>query len=78
MGRYYLEPFFPVTKNELALITGLDPTQFKSIEEKTIFTYIQKGKKQFEFDERNYPKYQFLDQKMRALKERGKLKEIFE
>lgn len=78
VGRYYLEPFFPVTKNELALITGLDPTQLKSFEERTIFTHIQKGKKRFEFDERNYPKYQFLDQKMRALKECGKLKQIFE
>ena len=59
-GRFYLTPFAEVSKNELASITRLDISQIRSIDRKKIVRYINKGKAQFEFDERNYPKYQFL------------------
>ena len=59
-GRFYLTPFAEVSKTELASITRLDISQIRSIDRKKIVRYINKGKSQFEFDERNYPKYQFL------------------
>lgn len=59
-GRFYLTPFTKISKTELANITGLDISQIQSIDRKEIVRYIGKGKSQFEFDERNYPKYQFL------------------
>jgi len=63
-GRFYLTPFTKVSKTELANITGLDISQIRSIDGKEIARYIDKGKAQFEFDERNYPKYQFLADKL--------------
>lgn len=74
-GRYYLKPFVQVTRNELAAITDLNPAQIKSIKKRSILKYIQEGKKRFEFDERNFPKYQFLSQKMSDLET---FSEIFE
>ena len=59
-GRFYLTPFAKVSKTELVSITGLDISQIRSIDREKMASYIDKGKSQFEFDERNYPKYQFL------------------
>lgn len=65
-GRFYLTPFGKISKPELSIITGLDASQIRSIDRKKIVHYINKGKNQFEFDERNYPKYQFLANKLAA------------
>ncbi len=59
-GRFYLSPFAKISKIELTNITSLDISQIRSIDKEEIFRHIEKGKSQFEFDERNYPKYQFL------------------
>lgn len=67
-GRYYLKPFVQVTRNELAAITNLELSQIKQIEKKMVLKHIRDGKKRFEFDERNYPKYHFLAQKIGDLK----------
>ena len=63
-GRFYLTPFSKISKTELVNITGLDISQIRSIDRKEIVRYIDKGKSQFEFDERNYPKYQFLEDEL--------------
>lgn len=73
-GRYYLEPFFQVTRNELAAIMDLEVSQIQTVDKDMVLKHIREGKKRFEFDERNYPKYHFLDQ---MIKELGKLDEFF-
>ena len=68
-GRFYLKPFAKVLKNELASITGLETSQIRSIDRQEIVHYIDKGKTQFEFDDRNYPKYQFLAEELAQYKD---------
>ncbi len=52
--------------------------EIRRAEKKAILKHIEDGKKRFEFDERNYPKYQFLDQKIAELKRLKKFDAIFE
>lgn len=68
-GRFYLNPFVPVEDGELAVITGLDPSQLQPISRKKIVKNINDGKSRFEFDERNHPKYHYLSQE---IKQHGK------
>ena len=61
-GRFYVKTFVPISKPELAAITNLEEDQIHSIIPKDVLKHIKDGKKQFEFDEHNYPKYHFLEQ----------------
>ncbi|MDO4811022.1 MAG: hypothetical protein Q3985_03660 [Eubacteriales bacterium] len=69
-GRFYLNPFVRIELSELASITNLDISQIQTFKKKDIEKNIKKGKKRFEFDERNYPKYQFLE---KEIKEHGNI-----
>lgn len=64
-GRFYLNPFVHIEKSELASITGLDTSQIQSFKKRDIQKNITAGKKRFEFDERNYPKYHFLAEEIK-------------
>lgn len=63
-GRFYLNPFVHVTKSELSALTNLEVSDIQSIKKKDVAKHIAKGKKRFEFDEKNYPKYQFLSERL--------------
>lgn len=65
-GRFYLNPFMPVEDSELAIITGLDPSQIQPISKRKIVRNINEGKARFEFDERNFPKYHYLSREIKA------------
>lgn len=69
-GRFYLNPFVKILENELAAITNLEPSYFQKISKKDVLTNIKRGAVRFEFDEHNYPKYQFL---LRAFEESSKV-----
>ena len=45
LGRYYLEPFFRITKKELTAITDLDSMEIRRAEKKAILKHIEDGKK---------------------------------
>ena len=59
-----------ILENELAAITNLEPSYFQKISKKDVLTNIKRGAVRFEFDEHNYPKYQFL---LRAFEESSKV-----
>lgn len=65
-GRFYLNPFVCIERRELATITNLEVSQIQSFRKKDILKNINDGKKRFEFDERNYPKYHFLAEKIKC------------
>lgn len=65
-GRFYLHPFVHIEKSELASITNLDISQIQTVKKRDILKNIIEGKKRFEFDERNYPKYNFLAKEIEA------------
>lgn len=63
-GRYFLKPFFQVTCNELASLTDLgtsDILQILDINMAAVSKHIYDGKMRFEFDEKTYLKYHFLE-----------------
>lgn len=59
-GRYYLNPFVQTSRSELAFITNLDADDIQLAKREDVEAHIVEGKKRFEFDEKNYQKYQFL------------------
>lgn len=66
IGRFYLNPFVRIEKSELASITNLDISQIKTFKKKEILNNIEAGKKRFEFDENNHPKYHFLEDEIKT------------
>jgi hypothetical protein len=61
--RNHIKPFAYISENELQLLTNISAADLHSIEEADwieISKNIQKNMERFEFDEKNFQKYAFL------------------
>lgn len=65
-GRFCVKPFVYVSEKELLSLVRLDSSELHHIDKKTlkdVKSCIATGKKRFEFDDRNYQKYVYLEEK---------------
>jgi hypothetical protein len=75
--RNYIKPFAYVAESELQILINTSATEFYSIgEEEWLYIQknIQKNMERFEFDDKNYQKYAFLQSEYKKAKRIGNIK----